>query len=67
MPWTGFIPFLRGGSSVSEASKRLAQRWEEFIEPGIGCRCENHQPWVTVAESCELTLALLAAGDAIAP
>ena len=61
MDW--FYPILAGWVAGSEASKRLAQRWEEFIEPGIGCRCENHQPWVTVAESCELTLALLAAGD----
>ena len=61
MDW--FYPILAGWVVGVEASKRLAQRWEEFIEPGIGCRCENHQPWVTVAESCELTLALLAAGD----
>ena len=61
MDW--FYPILAGWVVGAEASKRLAQRWEEFIEPGIGCRCENHQPWVTVAESCELTLALLAAGD----
>ena len=61
MDW--FYPILAGWVVGTEASKRLAQRWEEFIEPGIGCRCENHQPWVTVAESCELTLALLAAGD----
>ena len=61
MDW--FYPILAGWVAGPEASKRLAQRWEEFIEPGIGCRCENHQPWVTVAESCELTLALLAAGD----
>ena len=61
MDW--FYPILAGWVVGVEASKRLAQRWEEFIEPGLGCRCENHQPWVTVAESCELTLALLAAGD----
>ena len=29
----------------------------------MGCRCETQEPWVTVAEYCELTLALLAAGD----
>ena len=46
-----------------QAKDRLAKRWSEFVEPGIGCRCENHQPWATVAESCELTLALLAAEE----
>jgi hypothetical protein len=61
MDW--FYPILAGWVVGEEAKKRLAQRWSEFVEPGIGCRCENHQPWATVAESCELTLALLAAGD----
>ena len=61
MDW--FYPILAGWVVGEEAKKRLAQRWSEFVEPGIGCRCENHQPWATVAESCELTLALLAAGE----
>ena len=43
MPWTGFIPFSQGELPV-RGGKRLAQRWEEFIEPGIGCRCENRNP-----------------------
>ena len=29
----------------------------------MGCRCVVEEPWVTVAESCELVMALLAAGD----
>jgi hypothetical protein len=46
-----------------EAQARLASRWDEFVEDKLGCRCEKQQPWVTVAESCELVMALLAAGD----
>ena len=61
MDW--FYPILAGWVTGEAARERLAKRWDEFIEPGIGCRCENHQPWATVAESCELTLALLAAGQ----
>ncbi len=61
MDW--FYPILAGWVTGEDARERLVNRWDEFIEPGIGCRCENHQPWVTVAESCELTLALLAAGQ----
>jgi hypothetical protein len=61
MDW--FYPILSGWVVGEDAKTRLAQRWSEFVEPGIGCRCENHQPWATVAESCELTLALLAAGE----
>ena len=61
MDW--FYPILAGLVVGGSARDRLNQRWTEFVEPGIGCRCENHQPWATVAESCELTLALLAAGE----
>jgi len=60
MDW--FYPVLAGVVSGAAAERRLDQRWEEFVEPEIWCRCENHQPWATVAESCELVLALLAAG-----
>jgi len=58
MDW--FYPILAGVVGGAAARQRLDQRWQEFVEPGIGCRCENHQPWATVAESCELVLALLA-------
>lgn len=61
MDW--FYPILTGVVQGEAARERLKNRWAEFVESGLGCRCENHQPWVTVAESCELTLALLAAGQ----
>ena len=61
MDW--FYPVLAGVYSGAEARARLAARWDEFIEKGLGCRCVADEPWVTVAESCELVMALLAAGD----
>lgn len=61
MDW--FYPILTGWVQGPAALERLNQRWQEFVENGMGCRCEVQEPWVTVAESCELTLALLAAGD----
>ncbi|GAB3284144.1 prenyltransferase [Parahaliea aestuarii] len=61
MDW--FYPVLTGAVRGSEARARLAARWDEFVEPGLGCRCVCEEPWVTVAESCELVMALLAAGD----
>ncbi len=61
MDW--FYPIITGWVAGKDAAERLARRWHEFVEPGLGCRCETQEPWVTVAESCELTLALLAAGD----
>jgi hypothetical protein len=61
MDW--FYPVLSGALSAAEGRARLASRWDEFVEDGLGCRCVSDEPWVTVAESCELVLALLAAGD----
>ena len=61
MDW--FYPVLTGVYTGADARARLAARWDEFVEDGLGCRCEKQQPWVTIAESCELVMALLAAGD----
>ncbi|NWH08284.1 MAG: prenyltransferase [Alphaproteobacteria bacterium] len=64
MDW--YYPVLAGAVRGAQARRRLSQRWNEFIAKGKGCRCVTGQPWVTVAESCELTLALLAVGEAAA-
>lgn len=61
MDW--FYPVLTGVFNQSESQARLKARWHEFVEADMGCRCVSDEPWVTVAESCELTMALLAAGD----
>ncbi len=61
MDW--FYPVLTGVYSGSEAMARLNARWHVFVDEGLGCRCVEEEPWVTVAESCELVMALLAAGD----
>lgn len=61
MDW--FYPILTGVLSKSQSQARLKARWNEFVEQDLGCRCVSDEPWVTVAESCELTMALLAAGD----
>ncbi|WP_231757610.1 prenyltransferase/squalene oxidase repeat-containing protein [Microbulbifer elongatus] len=62
MDW--FYPVLTGAVSGEAARIRLQTKWGEFVVPGLGCRCVNDEPWVTVAESCELTMALAAAGEA---
>jgi len=61
MDW--FYPVLTGLYDRKQGLARLNARWHEFVEAGMGCRCVSDEPWVTVAESCELTLALLAVGD----
>jgi hypothetical protein len=61
MDW--YYPVL-GGAVRGEAARRLlAERWDTFVEPGLGIRCVSTNPWVTGAETCELVLALDAIGD----
>lgn len=55
MDW--YYPVLCG------ARDRLADRWDEFVVPGLGVRCEHTQPWVTGGETAELALVLAARGD----
>ncbi len=61
MDW--FYPVMTGVFTGKRAKEHLRARWHEFVKPDMGCLCVSDEPWVTVAESCELTMALLAAGD----
>ena len=61
MDW--FYPVLSGVLSSDIAKNHLKSKWNTFVEEGLGCRCVSDEPWVTIAESCELTIALIAAGD----
>lgn len=61
MDW--FYPILTGVIQGKAAQHRIDQKWNLFVENNVGCRCVSDEPWVTVAESSELTLALLAAGE----
>ncbi len=60
MDW--FYPILSGIYSLEEAQTRIDSRWQDFVNDEYGCRCVSDEPWMTVAESCELCLALLASG-----
>ena len=61
MDW--FYPVLSGALSPTESALRLERKWTEFVERGLGCRCVSDEPWITIAESCELVMALVAAGE----
>jgi hypothetical protein len=61
MDW--YYPLLCGVYSQAAGLARLETRWRVFVKPGLGCRCVDEQPWVTVAESCELAMALKAVGS----
>ncbi|ETK31921.1 prenyltransferase [Microbispora sp. ATCC PTA-5024] len=60
MDW--YYPVLGGAVRGPRAAQRLDLEWDVFVVPGLGVRCVSDQPWVTGAESCELVLALDAAG-----
>jgi hypothetical protein len=60
MDW--FYPVLSGVLTGDRARRRLMRWWSVFVEPGWGCRCVRDEPWITVAESCELVLSLLGIG-----
>ena len=60
MDW--YYPVLGGAIRGAAATQRLADGWDAFVVPGLGVRCVSNEPWVTVAETCELVLALDACG-----
>jgi hypothetical protein len=61
MDW--YYPVLGGALTGAAATERLAAGWDRFVVPGLGARCVADRPWVTGAETCELALALAAAGQ----
>jgi hypothetical protein len=61
MDW--YYPVLGGALRGAPATRRLAESWDTFVVPGLGVRCVSDQPWVTVAETCELVLALDSCGQ----
>ena len=61
MDW--YYPVLGGALRGGAGAARLTAGWDTFVVPGLGVRCVSDQPWVTVAETCELVLALDACGQ----
>ncbi len=61
MDW--FYPVLTGVVTGVRSKHHLYSRWSQFVVNELGSRCVTDRPWVTVAESCELVMALLAAGE----
>jgi hypothetical protein len=61
MDW--FYPILCGIVTGRTAQARIEKYWKKFVIHNVGVRCVSDQPWVTIAESCELVLALAAMGN----
>ncbi len=60
MDW--YYPVLTGVLSVEESRARIDTFWHKFVVDGLGCKCVVDEPWVTVAESAELAMALMRIG-----
>jgi hypothetical protein len=61
MDW--YYPVLCGAITGEEAKKRIAHLWEKFVVPEWGVRCVSDRPWVTMAETAEFILTLVAIED----
>ncbi|MBI9085084.1 MAG: phenyltransferase domain-containing protein [Desulfobacterales bacterium] len=61
MDW--FYPILCGAIGGEDAQRRIDAQWRKFVVPGHGVRCVSDQPWITMAETSELCLALSAMGN----
>ena len=61
MDW--YYPVLGGAVRGDAARELLAERWDDFVVPGLGIHCVDTNAWVTGAETCELAMALDVAGD----
>ncbi|MEM9570016.1 MAG: prenyltransferase [Pseudomonadota bacterium] len=58
MDW--YYPVLAGALDLPTAQARIFERWETFVTDDPACCCVSDEPWITVAETAELVLALLA-------
>jgi hypothetical protein len=61
MDW--FYPVLCGAIAGAEATKRIKSSWDTFVVEDMGVRCVSDEPWVTMAETSELALTLVAMGN----
>ncbi|KPJ78928.1 MAG: phenyltransferase domain-containing protein [Deltaproteobacteria bacterium SG8_13] len=61
MDW--YYPVLCGAVTGPLARERIDRHWKRYVIDGQGVRCVFDAPWITIAETCELALALVAMGD----
>ena len=60
MDW--YYPILCGVYDNKKGISIIDSKWSDFIVLGMGCKCVVEEPWVTVAESSELVIALVKLG-----
>ena len=60
---TWYYPVLAGVVQGQRAKEHILEQWADFVIEDRGCKCVCGTPWVTVAETCELILALTNIGE----
>jgi hypothetical protein len=58
-----FYPILVGALTGADAQKRIDRYWGKYMIEDRGVRCVSDEPWVTLAETSELVIALAAMGN----
>lgn len=53
-----FYPVLSGALTGKKAVHRIDKYWHKYVIEGQGARCVSDEPWVAIAETAELVLAL---------
>ncbi len=61
MAW--YYPILTGVTNGKQAKRQIEKQWGDFIVDEWGCKCTLDQQWITIAETCELIMALIKIGD----
>ena len=58
-----FYPILAGALTGADAQKRIDRYWGKYMIEDQGVRCVSDEPWVTLAETSEMIIALAAMGN----
>ena len=58
-----FYPVLAGVLTGADAQKRIDKYWKKYVVKERGVLCVSDEPWVTIAETSELIIALAAMGN----
>jgi hypothetical protein len=61
MDW--YYPVLGGAVTGEAAQTRIERLWNDFVVPSWGVLCVSDRPWITMAETAELVIALAATGN----
>ncbi len=59
----GFYPVLTGAVTGEQARQRIDTCLAKFFVAGGGVKCVSDEPWITIAETSELCMAIAATGD----